>query len=181
MVSGTEVRHRAHAPGLSPPAPLFHLPYRERDFFMHNLVVRIHSVMVMIWWAGLASWVFGRRAPRHRAHAPGPSPLERGSERARARESEGARARETEPDLIEERVPYELAPSSFSAEDSSNSEILCPQEFWHGAGFVFCQAGVDLMYVSCYCVVGMVCVVCAAGVDLMCVTEPAFRVCVSPC
>jgi hypothetical protein len=30
----------------------------ERDFFIDNLLVRIHFIIVMIWWNGLASWEF---------------------------------------------------------------------------------------------------------------------------
>ena len=28
----------------------------ERHFVVHNLLVRIHSIIVMIWWTGLAPW-----------------------------------------------------------------------------------------------------------------------------
>jgi len=36
--------------------PLHYLP--ERDFFIDNLLVRIHFVIVMIWLTGLAPWEF---------------------------------------------------------------------------------------------------------------------------
>ena len=29
---------------------------RERDFFIDNLLVRIHFIIVMIGWTGLAPW-----------------------------------------------------------------------------------------------------------------------------
>jgi len=29
---------------------------REREFFIDNLLVRIHFIIVMIWWTGLAPW-----------------------------------------------------------------------------------------------------------------------------
>jgi len=32
--------------------------YREREFFIDNLLVRIHFIIVMIRWTGLAPWVF---------------------------------------------------------------------------------------------------------------------------
>jgi len=31
---------------------------RERDFFIDNLLVRIHMIIVMIRWTGLAPWEF---------------------------------------------------------------------------------------------------------------------------
>jgi len=31
---------------------------REREFFIDNLLVRIHFIIVMIGWTGLASWEF---------------------------------------------------------------------------------------------------------------------------
>ena len=31
---------------------------REREFFIDNLLVRIHFIIVMIWWTGLAPWEF---------------------------------------------------------------------------------------------------------------------------
>ena len=32
----------------------------ERDFVIDNLLVRIHFVIEMIWWTGLAPWEFDR-------------------------------------------------------------------------------------------------------------------------
>ena len=32
--------------------------YRERDFFVDNLLVRFHFIIVMIRWTGLAPWEF---------------------------------------------------------------------------------------------------------------------------
>jgi len=34
------------------------LPTREREFFIDNLLVRIHFIIVMVWWTGLAPWEF---------------------------------------------------------------------------------------------------------------------------
>ena len=31
---------------------------REREFFIDNLMVRIHLIIEMIWWTGLAPWEF---------------------------------------------------------------------------------------------------------------------------
>ena len=31
---------------------------REREFFIDNLLVRIHFIIEMIWWTGLAPWEF---------------------------------------------------------------------------------------------------------------------------
>jgi hypothetical protein len=39
-------------------------PCRERDFFIDNLLVRIHVIIVMIWWTGLAPWEFEYPFPR---------------------------------------------------------------------------------------------------------------------
>jgi len=33
-------------------------PTRDREFFIDNLLVRIHFIIVMIWWTGLAPWEF---------------------------------------------------------------------------------------------------------------------------
>ena len=33
-------------------------PKVEREFFVHNLLVRIHFIIVMIRWTGLAPWEF---------------------------------------------------------------------------------------------------------------------------
>jgi len=30
----------------------------QREFFIDNLLDRIHFIIVMIWWTGLAPWVF---------------------------------------------------------------------------------------------------------------------------
>jgi len=30
----------------------------EREFFIDNLLVRIHLIIEMIWWTGLATWEF---------------------------------------------------------------------------------------------------------------------------
>ena len=32
--------------------------YREREFFIDNLLIRIHFIIVMIRWTGLAPWEF---------------------------------------------------------------------------------------------------------------------------
>ena len=34
---------------------------RERDFFIDNLLVRVHFIIVMIRWTGLAPWEFDAR------------------------------------------------------------------------------------------------------------------------
>ena len=39
--------------GASPPST-----WREREFFVDNLLVRIHFIIVMFWWTGLAPWEF---------------------------------------------------------------------------------------------------------------------------
>ena len=31
---------------------------KEREFFIDNLLVRMHFIIVMIWWTGLAPWEF---------------------------------------------------------------------------------------------------------------------------
>ena len=33
-------------------------PGGEREFFIDNLLVRIHFIIEMIWWTGLAPWEF---------------------------------------------------------------------------------------------------------------------------
>ena len=33
-------------------------PGREREFFIDNLLLRIHFIIEMIWWTGLAPWEF---------------------------------------------------------------------------------------------------------------------------
>jgi len=30
----------------------------EREFFIDNLLVRVHFIIEMIWWTGLAPWEF---------------------------------------------------------------------------------------------------------------------------
>ena len=30
----------------------------EREFFIDNLLVRVHFIIVIIWWTGLAPWEF---------------------------------------------------------------------------------------------------------------------------
>ena len=37
--------------------------WRESDFFIDNLLVRIRFIIVMIWWTGLAPWEFEFRFP----------------------------------------------------------------------------------------------------------------------
>ena len=32
--------------------------HTERELFIDNLLVRIHVIIVMIWWTGLAPWEF---------------------------------------------------------------------------------------------------------------------------
>jgi len=34
------------------------LTFREREFFIDNLLVRVHFIIVMIRWTGLAPWEF---------------------------------------------------------------------------------------------------------------------------
>ena len=41
----------------------------ERDFFIDNLLVRIHSIIVMIRWTGLALWEFEFPFPGSLTHA----------------------------------------------------------------------------------------------------------------
>ena len=36
----------------------FHTLQREREFFIDNLLARIHFIVVMIRWTGLAAWEF---------------------------------------------------------------------------------------------------------------------------
>jgi len=35
-----------------------HLSCREREFFIDNLLVRVHFIIMMIRWTGLAPWEF---------------------------------------------------------------------------------------------------------------------------
>jgi len=48
---------------------------REREFFIDNLLVRIHFIIVMIWWTGLAPWEFDGARDRLRATHPGADPF----------------------------------------------------------------------------------------------------------
>ena len=45
-------RHARGHPGEPPPHR------QEREFFIHNLMVRIHFIIVIIGWTGLAPWEF---------------------------------------------------------------------------------------------------------------------------
>jgi len=38
------------------PEPYDQLSVGEREFFIDNLLVRIHFIIEMIWWTGLAPW-----------------------------------------------------------------------------------------------------------------------------
>jgi len=62
-----------------------HCPGPEREFFIDNLLVRIHFILEMIWWTGLAPWEFELPFPGslistfldppprfHAHHCPGP-------------------------------------------------------------------------------------------------------------
>jgi len=40
------------------PPPFDHHRALEREFFIDNLLVRIHFIIEMIWWTGLAPWEF---------------------------------------------------------------------------------------------------------------------------
>jgi len=42
---------------LEPLAPAPHVP-RQREFFIDNLLVRIHFIIVMMRWTGIAPWEF---------------------------------------------------------------------------------------------------------------------------
>ena len=46
------------ASGFSPCGPQNCERALEREFFIDNLLVRIHFIIVMIWWTGLAPWEF---------------------------------------------------------------------------------------------------------------------------
>ena len=37
---------------------VFGIRCSEREFFIDNLLVRIHFIIEMIWWTGLAPWEF---------------------------------------------------------------------------------------------------------------------------
>jgi hypothetical protein len=56
-------KSRANGTGLPPPPPL------EREFFTDNLLVRIHFIIVMIRWTGLAPWEFRSPFPGSLASA----------------------------------------------------------------------------------------------------------------
>ena len=43
-------------------------PTCKRDFFIDNLLVRIHFIIVMIRWTGLAPWEF--KYPTYKNHPP---------------------------------------------------------------------------------------------------------------
>ena len=45
----------AHTP---PAEPRSYSSLREKTFFIHNLMVRIHLIIQTIWWTGLALWEF---------------------------------------------------------------------------------------------------------------------------
>jgi hypothetical protein len=47
------VGHAAPDYGLTAPSR-----FPEREFFIDNLLVRIHFIIEMIWWTGLAPWEF---------------------------------------------------------------------------------------------------------------------------
>jgi len=57
------------------------VPPAEREFFIDNLLVRIHFIIVMIRWTGLAPWFHLRKGLRARARE-----RERATERERARD-----------------------------------------------------------------------------------------------
>ena len=39
---------------LTPPVPRFSFARPEKDIYIENLLVRIHLIIEMIWWTGLA-------------------------------------------------------------------------------------------------------------------------------
>ena len=43
---------------LGQPVRVLLVPAKEREFFIDNLLVRIHYIIVMIKWTGLAPWEF---------------------------------------------------------------------------------------------------------------------------
>ena len=43
--------------------PKAHTCQRERECFIDNLLVRIHFIIEMIWWTGLAPWEFESSFP----------------------------------------------------------------------------------------------------------------------
>jgi len=50
--------HRNLADKTPDPAPVFHCQPGERDFCIDNLLVRVHLIINMIEWIGLAPWEF---------------------------------------------------------------------------------------------------------------------------
>ena len=51
-------RRVARPPSTKRPLPLPFVHAAEREFFIDNLLVRIHLIIVMIRWTGLAPWEF---------------------------------------------------------------------------------------------------------------------------
>ena len=43
--------------------PMINRGRAEREFFVYNLLVRIHFIIEMIWWTGLAPLEFGFLSP----------------------------------------------------------------------------------------------------------------------
>ena len=39
--------------------------WTETEFYIDNLLVRIHFIIEMIWWTGLVPWEFAFHACRH--------------------------------------------------------------------------------------------------------------------
>ena len=52
----TQVARRAHYALIA--HPVMTGPQRERELFTDNLLVRIHFIIVMVRWSGLAPWQF---------------------------------------------------------------------------------------------------------------------------
>ena len=69
-------------------ALLYAMSDREREFFIHNLLIRIHFVIEMMWWMGLATWRFEIHFQGHLI-----STFQSVRERERARERERERER----------------------------------------------------------------------------------------
>ena len=53
--------HPRYRPGPDPNTRI--PPLEEREFFIDNLLVRIHFIIEMIWWTGLAPWEFETPVP----------------------------------------------------------------------------------------------------------------------